>query len=327
MIGKGVRSTLAAFAALAIGGFPAPCETVDAVAPAAEAPIAAPAAALPPGGRVENQERDGIVVSRSIYDAAGSLLEESFFTADGLSERREYIRGEGRLLRIEAADVSGKLVGSIEYRYDGRGRLIGLKPMGSLGSGSIGMLASGASPEGSWYGSGDSITVLLLDVEGRPLREEKLVGGTSISRRSFVYGEDGFIEHSEETDLASDESMVSDFDDKGRLLVKAEKLKGILRSRTEYRYNPEGKLVEERSRSKLSLVLRSFAYDEAGALAREETRIDGLLSGAIEYRGDIKILERYHEGSLFVRSSYSSGRKIKDEFFDEGLVTRTKEYQ
>jgi hypothetical protein len=312
---------LACVAAFCLAALPAPCDRASGALPAASPGTA------PSRGRIETEERGGIPISRRSYDEGGALLEESFFALDGkVRERRRYLRIGGRLARVEALDAEGKLLGTIDYRYDGSGRLVGISPTGSLGSGSVGMIASGPSPSGTWASFGTSVTVQRLDERGRPLRIETLSKGKTMARRSYEYGEGGLPARLEEEDLAAGLSILSDFDLQGRILLKVERLKGVERSRSEYRYDAAGRLLEERSRKRAALVLRSLAYDEGGALAREETRTDGIITGAIEYRGELKIIERYHEGLLFVRTSYASGRKVKDEFFEDGTAIRAKEY-
>lgn len=276
--------------------------------------------------RTETEERDGILVAERSYDASGALLEESRYGPEGLVETRTYLRDSGRLTKVEAKDSKGALVGSLDYRYDGRGRLVAVIPSGSLGAGTVGMISSGPSPSGSWAADGSRLTVQRLDEKGRPLRIETLAGGKAIARRKYAYGEGVLPIRVEDEDLAAQTSLVSEYDGAGRILIKSEYLKAALRSRSEYRYDAAGRLTEERSRNKGSLVLRTLSYDEEGTLAREETRTDGVLTGAVEYRGELRIVERYHEGLLFAKTTYRSARKVKDEFYVEGVLSRSKEY-
>jgi len=280
-----------------------------------------------PEGRTETDESGGIVVARRLFDDAGSIMEESFFDGGGLYERRIYIRSAGRLRRVESRNPDDELLGALEYRYDGFGRLLAVIPTGSMGSGSVGMIASGPSPSGAWSGEGGNLTVQLLDEKGRQTRVDTIADDKAVGRLTYEYGEGDLPLRAEQLDLVSGGSVVSGFDDAGKILVREEFSKGALSLRIEYRYDPEGRLAEERYRDKGRLVLRSFSYGAKGTLEREETKIDGIVSEAVEYKGDLRIVERYHEGSLFAATTYSAGRKTKDEFYSEGELIRSKDYK
>jgi hypothetical protein len=277
--------------------------------------------------KTETEEREGDIVTRRLYDDSGAILEESFFDAKGLYERRIYMRSAGRLRRVEARASDDSLLGTLDYRYDGLGRLLAVIPTGSMGSGSVGMIASGPTPSGAWAGDGTSLTVQLLDEQGRQTKVETLAGGKAVERTTYAYAEGDLPVRAEEQDLNAGISVVSDFDAQGKLLVREEFSKGVLSLRTDYRYDSEGRLAEERYRDKGRLVIRSFSYGEKETLEREETRIDGIISEAVEYRGELRIVERYFEGSLFAVTTYAAGRKTKDEFYADGDLIRVKEYQ
>ena len=282
-----------------------------------------------PAGRVETDRRGGAVAARRVYDEEGALLEESFFDADGrLSERRTYVRSAGgRLERIEARDAEGALVGTIAYRYDASGRLVGLSPASAMGSGAAGMIASGPAPSASWVSSGGAVLVQRFDDRGRPVRVDTLEGGKVVARALYAYGEGPFPSRSVVEDLNSGTAVASDFDADGRISRRVETSKGGAGSQSDFRYDGAGRLVEERSRIKGSLVERSLEYGESGTLEREETRIDGVISEAVVHAEGEKVIERYHDGLLFVRSRYRDGRKVKDEFYEGGAMIRSKEYR
>jgi YD repeat-containing protein len=311
-------------AALVIAAVAAPCEsTASAAASPTEGALADAGARV----RFEIERRGDAIMARRAFDGGGALVEESYYGNDGiLSEKRTYIRLMGRLSRVEVSDADGKLRGIIEYRYDGNGRLISVSPSGSLGSGPAGMIASGAAPSGSWMTSGAAIVVQRFDERGRPVRVETVAKGNTIATASYVYGEGRFPERSLEEDLAKDALTVSDFDNQGRILKRIKSSKGVERSRSEFRYDEAGKLVEERSRISGSLLVRNLEYDGSGALVREVKRIDGVISETTEHREGSTIVERYHEGQLFVRSYFSNGRKVRDEFYDDGTILRSREY-
>ena len=88
------------------------------------------------------------LVEERAFDVKGALLEERYMGEDSLPyETRSYVRAEGRLERVEARDGSGVAIGSMSYRYDRSGRLVGLDAEGSFGEGSSGMISTeGRSP-------------------------------------------------------------------------------------------------------------------------------------------------------------------------------------
>jgi len=290
-------------------------------------PQAEPARGPSGSARIEEEMREGRLEARRIYDAAGALSEESFYGPEGLAETRSYIRSRGRLERIEARDPAGLLVGEMAYRYDGSGRLIGLACSGSFGQGKAGMLASGPAPSATWVAESPKLSIQLLDEAARPLRIEELAEGKASSRREYSYGEGPFPQRSREEELGSGLLVLSDFDQAGRILRRVESRGGADELRVEYRYDEAGRLVEERSRGGLGLVLRLLSYGESGELVRAETRIGGVVSESVAYEGETKIVESYHEGELFVRASYAGGRKLREEFFEEGVPVRSKEYR
>lgn len=288
----------------------------------------APAPAAPPRGRVETEERGGVVVSRRFYDDDDALIEERSYSEDGrLAGTKLYIRTvDGRLAKVEAKDADGKVTGAIVYRYDGNGRLVGLSPSGELGSGNVGMISAGAAPNASWVAFGDQGLVQRFDDRGRPLLIDSMEAGKIVARSTYAYGSGPFPTRSVVEDLKAETTTTSDFDAEGHILKRVESTKGVMRAQTDFRYDDTGRLVEERGRSKGSLIVRSIEYDKDGARAREETRIDGILSETISRSDGVTAIERFYEGRLFVRSSYKDGRKFKDEFYEDDELIRTREY-
>jgi hypothetical protein len=61
-------------------------------------------------------------------------------------------------------------------------------------------------------------------------------------------------------------------------------------------------------------------------LTREETLRDGSLILSVDYTDDGRVEELYDDGQLFVKATYVGGRKVKDEFYSNGVVSRTREY-
>ena len=98
--------------------------------------------------------RENVLVEDRSFDAQGALLTERIFDATLLPiETRNYIRVDGRLIRVEAVDAFESPSGSMTYRYDKNGRLLGINSDGVFGAGTAGMIASMSSPQGAWVSS------------------------------------------------------------------------------------------------------------------------------------------------------------------------------
>ena len=67
-------------------------------------------------------------------------------------------------------------------------------------------------------------------------------------------------------------------------------------------------------------------YSESGTLTRKETLRDGSLVLSVDYTKNGRVEELYDDGQLFVKATYVGGLKVKDEFYSNGVVTRTREY-
>jgi YD repeat-containing protein len=271
--------------------------------------------------------RDEALAEERSYDARGALLEERFFGASSLPERtRSYLREGGRLARVEIADAAGVVVGSMSYRYDRDGRLLGVDSAGEPGTGSAGMISSGAVPQGSWV-AGSTTTVLGYDGSGRASVVQTMKDGAVLSLERRTYGEGGALASVQVEDRPSGLVHEYRYDGEGRLSASADTPPKGPAGRTEYRYDGAGRLAEETTWRGGHRTAKSRTYSEAGALVREETRRDGALLLAVDYLEGGRVEELYDEGVLFVKATYSGGRKVKDEFYSEGQLLRSREYR
>jgi YD repeat-containing protein len=278
-------------------------------------------------GSKELVYRDGVLVEERSYDLRGALLEEKAFSPDSLPiETKAYVRVGGRLLRVEDRDSSGVVIGSMAYYYDSNGRLLGMTAEGSLGSGSAGMISSEDGPQGSWI-KGSSTTVLAYDEAGRAIVIQTMQDGKALSVEKRRYGEKGVIASTLIQDAASGSSTELLYDEKGRQSQRRDTIKDKPEIKTVYRYDARGRLVEEERNQGSHSRLMTSSYAEDGSLARVETRLDGKLVLAVDYVENGRVEELYDEGLLFVKATYAGERKVKDEFYDDGSLLRTRDYQ
>ncbi len=270
---------------------------------------------------------DALVEERS-YDAEGGLLAERSFGADSLpTGATAYIRVAGRLERVEARDASGVIVGTLAYRYDRYGRLLGIVSSGSLGEGSAGMISANGAPQGSWTESGATTTVLGYDDAGRVVAVRTMREGKARTEEKRSYAEGGTLSSVVTEDKARGSSTELGYDAQGRLELRRDLPAKGAELRTAYVYDEKGRLVEEQRRGGIHTTIIKRSYGEDGSLAKVETRRDGELLLVVAYSGEDRVEELYDGGSLFVRASYVGGRKVKDEFFSDDVLTRSRDYE
>jgi hypothetical protein len=273
--------------------------------------------------------RNDLLVEERSYDLRGAIVRERFFDASALPyETRRYLREGGRLLRVEAEDAAGNLEGSLSYRYDRGGRLLGVSAMGSLGLGSAGMISLGGIPQGSWVAEpiGPKTTVQGYDEAGRATVILSMLEGEAVAVEKRSYGESGLLISVSTEDRIAGSSSETLYDGKGRATARMDKPAKGLPSKTEYRYDDADRLVEELTYTGGHRSSRSIDYAADGSKTREETRRDGELLLVVTYIENGRVEELYEDGSVFVKATYIGGRKVKDEFYLDGVAVRTREY-
>jgi antitoxin component YwqK of YwqJK toxin-antitoxin module len=270
---------------------------------------------------------DKLAEERS-FDTSGALLEERSFNAASLPVvTKRYIRSGGLLLRVEASDAAGSPIGSMSYHYDRDGRLLIARAAGVFGDEAAGIVASEGSPQGSFVESSSAATVLAYDGQGRATLLQDMKEGkvSRIERRT--YGEKGAIASIAVEDKSSGSTTTISYDEAGRESGRRAVGPKGEETVTSYGYDDSGRLLEERTAVGDHELSVKRIYAEGGALARAETRRDGALVLAVDYAGDGKTEELYEDGRVFVKASYKGGRKVKDEFYADGKLERTREYQ
>jgi hypothetical protein len=291
-------------------------------------------------GSKELVYHDDVLAEERSFDASGSILQERLFDSSSLPvETRSYIREGGRIVRVEATDAMGSPSGSMSYRYDRNGRLLGVSSEGSLGMGTAGMIAAWGLPQGSWItrpGGGAraaaaaaasaKTTVLGYDDSGRATVVQTMLDGAALSIETRSYGDGGILSSSRIEDKVSGLSSDLQYDGEGRLATRTDTpTKGQV-LKTEYRYGDSGLLAEELARQGGHRSSKAYEYGEDGKVSREETSRDGELLLAVDYIENGRVEELYEDGSVFVKATYVGGRKVKDEFYLDGVPFRTREY-
>jgi YD repeat-containing protein len=279
-------------------------------------------------GWKELDYRGDSLVEERTFEATGALLAERSFSPEALAiVTKRYVREGGRLVKVEASDASGNTIGTMNYHYDREGRLLQASSDGIFGAESVGMISSEGSPQGSWIESESATKVYAYDDAGRAVLLQSLKDGKVARIERRAYGNEGILSSVTIDDKLAENSWTSSYDTTGRESErKAVDAKGeeVL---TRFSYDASGRLIEE---LKIAgghelAIRRSYSVD--GALIRAETRRDKSLVLAVEYAGESRTEELYEDGELFVKATYRGGRKVKDEFFTDGKLKRSRDYQ
>jgi hypothetical protein len=279
-----------------------------------------------PAGQIERVYRDGVLAEERRFAPDGGIEEESIYSGKDLVQKSEYRRVAGRLMGIEASDLSGAPIGSIKYRYDGAGKLISVETSGIFGSGGAGLILASGSPQAAWTRMDGQYEVRRFDEGGRPLILLTNSDGKPVSRETRTYGSGPFPLHASIEDLVAGTVSAIDYDERGMPILRVDSAKGKERARISSRYGSDGHLAEETTRTAASVVVRKYTYDSAGALAGSEEILNGNTSKTVTYSGDARVEDLFRNGKLFARVSYLGGRKVKEEFFDGGSVVRSRNY-
>jgi antitoxin component YwqK of YwqJK toxin-antitoxin module len=279
-------------------------------------------------GWKELDYRNGALVEERTFDSNGALATERRFSPESLPILTErYVREGGRLVRIEATDAAGNSVGLRSYHYDREGRLLNVRSEGELGEGAVGTIATTCTPQGTWMKDGPEATILAYDETGRAVLLETMDEGKVSRIENRNYGEKGVPISTEIEDKKTETTTAITYDEEGRQTQRREVTAKGVESRTLYRYDEAGRVAVEERRSGGQVLSVQKSYDKDGKLSRVETRRDGTLVLAVDYAGNGRAETLYEDGKAFVKATYSGGRKVKDEFYDKGVLARTREYQ
>jgi YD repeat-containing protein len=189
------------------------------------------------------------------------------------------------------------------------------------------MISSGGTPQGSWTETGSTTTVLGYDESGRVVAVRTMKEGKAVSVERRSYGEDGILSSVTIEDKALGTSSELLYDAKGNASQRKDVPAKGPELKTLYSYDEKGRLVEERRRVGSHITVIRSEYADDGPLARVETRRDGELLLVVAYVEGGRIEELYESGSLFVKASYVGGRKVKDEFYTDGVLIRSRDYK
>jgi hypothetical protein len=150
---------------------------------------------------------------------------------------------------------------------------------------------------------------------------------TLIIKNNNTYSEnDGTISSSLENDMESNTLVKKNYDDKGRIVRETKEQVNEVQEETDYFYNIDGKRTKTTRSSKDGLEEWLFGYDNDGRLSKEDYYIRGELERRTNYKDDSDFdVEIYKNGSLLVKAFYIKDEKIKEVFYDNDKIIRTRE--
>lgn len=197
--------------------------------------------------------------------------------------------------------------------------------------------ATGPLAEVSWrYGPGRTLAeVWIVDSDARARGEhrEVLIGGGKIEDRvandtMVLVTRIKEVLESGTREVRTDqterkETRVSDA--RGRLLEEQITMKGVVTEVRRWTYDAQGRLLE--SVSEVGGVREVWAYTYGDDFSEAQLTRDGLLVRRERNRDGEKVLVSYFDrGSLFLQETWDQGRKVKESYFQNGVLAREREF-
>lgn len=283
-----------------------------------------------PGRRLERSWEGKTLLDEIEYGPSGETLRESSWSKEG-GERPLWIEtyeyAEGRLLRLLRRDASGLELGSIDYRYDPKGRLLSLSLVGYYGEAELGSVPGPGLPRALWSSEGEgSLRIELFDSRGALSSTRQLAGDKVLSSRRYLYDEKGRL-LSDREEGAEGITTLSTYGEEGRL-ASLVKMKGEEElERHAYLWDDKGRLLSDIRSLPLPELRIDNSWDAQGSLLKVERRIGGELVLVTSYGpGDVRVEETWAGGQAVVRTRYEGGIKVREDFLKDGQVLRTRSY-
>jgi hypothetical protein len=166
------------------------------------------------------------------------------------------------------------------------------------------------------------------DSRGRLSEQERWAGDKLVERETLQYrGEGRTLERSVTREAAAGRTVTRSYDDKGREESVLVEQSGKIVEELVHERDGEGRVVRTTKRAAEGLEQWSYAYGTDGELVREEFRRRGSLERVTLFESEgRRIEELFRRGELFLRVTYQDGEKVREEFFLEGRLMRTRDY-
>jgi YD repeat-containing protein len=281
-------------------------------------------------GGARRQEREltpGGLQARRLYDADGTLAVEESYRGGALAERTAFSWAAGRLVQARTTGADGAHLRTDAYLYRRDGSLREVRRTATAGTADGLRLAwgtTGLAQERNTAGEGLFIT--RYDSQGRVTGRERRQGATLVSREDFVFraGSDA-LESSVEALPGEGRTVRRQYDEAGRLVLETTQGPKDALERTQYTRDAEGRLTAKRRQGPSGLEEWRYLYDADGRLSGERYWRRGALEKVTTWlEGSRRIEELYAQGEAFLRVTWESGRRVREEVLEDGRVVRER---
>ncbi|MDA8410333.1 MAG: hypothetical protein M0001_08075 [Treponema sp.] len=284
------------------------------------------------GQRLEQTWHGKVMTDEIEFGITGQMLRESSYSEEKPAEllwSETYLYDKTRLAKVIRLDAGGNETGTRSYRYDPDGRLLSVELSGYYGNVDVGTLSRSSLPRAFWQEAQDGVMrIELFDLRGNVVSVRFVKADRIRAIQHFLYDARGQLLSDTLDDVAEGTKVVSTYGPDGKLATETSSKNGSTIDSRAYQWDKEGNLVVETRSYPLPVVKIDRTWDSNGKLLREERRENGDLVLLTSYEPDsVRLEETWSENQLVVRTRFENGIKVKEEFFKDGVVVRTRNYR
>jgi antitoxin component YwqK of YwqJK toxin-antitoxin module len=273
----------------------------------------------------------GVPREHTFYDPFGRMTEEWVFGPTGqLEEKIRYLYPDDPAVTLwlsrEVVSADGIPLGTDNFSYRPDGSLKSIRKTGAdgatlyqifrySGSGSVKEIASTR---------GEGQKSVRYDEMGRLSVEEILKNDTTTLRVDFIYGDDGKLLRRREENTETLTLVVTDYNPEGLAVSEAWYRNSFLSETRQWAYDESGRLIRELVTGGGEKRERRLAYKEAETIPDSEEIYSGgvLIRRILHPEPDLTVEERYHSGTLILKTWLRGGIREKEEHYRDGIPIR-----
>jgi YD repeat-containing protein len=277
----------------------------------------------------EKEWNEGKLTTAATYDAKNRITDESFYTDGVLSRTTTYAYGSRKNgYTSETTGENGEILYTEEYSLSDSGELREIRKTWPDGSSQVTSYVYSRMKMFGMLQSGDgSMTISRYDANSRLVSVEVWKDDTLTRTNTNSYGsEAGGISTSEIDNRETNTLTRQVYDENGRLASEVTtRSKEVLEERT-YAYDENGNRTRMTRVSDLGLEEWHYTYGDNGELSQEDYLRKGSLEKRTIYKDANTFAEQiYDRGNLIVIAYFEKQKKVKEQFFENGKMTRERE--